>query len=135
MTFLIYNFRFNFQNFCRNLKDALIVTGGPRQTSKSRDKIFSEFIKVSNSINSPIRKFGSAALDIAYVACGRFDGYWQRELNYWDVAAGIIILKEAGGFIDFFDKDEPITLKRNVLASNTNIHKELRDLILKKNIE
>ena len=43
----------------KNLKDALIVTGGPRQTSKSRDKIFSEFIKVSNSINSPIRKFGS----------------------------------------------------------------------------
>ena len=49
--------------------------------------------------------------------------------------AGIIILKEAGGFIDFFDKDEPITLKRNVLASNSNIHKEFSDLIIKKNIE
>ena len=119
----------------KNLKDSLIVTGGPRQTSKSRDKIFSEFIKVSNSINSPIRKFGSAALDIAYVACGRFDGYWQRELNYWDVAAGIIILKEAGGFIDFFDKEEPTSLKRNILASNSNIHKEFSDLIIKKNIE
>ena len=42
---------------------------------------------------------------MANVACGRFDGYWQRELNYWDIAAGIIIVKEAGGFVDFFDKD------------------------------
>ena len=43
---------------------------------------------------------------MAYVACGRFDGYWQRELNYWDIAAGIIILKEAGGFVDFFEDDQ-----------------------------
>ena len=43
---------------------------------------------------------------MAWVACGRFDGYWQRELNYWDIAAGIIILKEAGGFIDFFGQDK-----------------------------
>ena len=52
-----------------------------------------------------MRKFGSAALDMAYVACGRFDGYRKRELNYWDIAAGIIILKEAGGFVDFFEAD------------------------------
>ena len=53
---------------------------------------------------SNVRKLGSAALDMAYVASGRFDGYWQRELNYWDIAAGIIIVKEAGGFIDFFEE-------------------------------
>ena len=46
------------------------------------------------------------------MACGRFDGYWQRELNYWDIAAGIIILKEAGGFIDFFEEDINAPLKR-----------------------
>ena len=113
----------------------MLVTGGPRSSSKSREKIFNEFVKVSNSINSPIRKFGSAALDLAYVACGRFDGYWQRELNYWDVAAGIIILKEAGGFIDFFEHDKKDLLKRNVLASNSNIHNEFSELIIKKNIE
>ena len=61
-----------------------------------------ETINVSKSVPN-VRKFGSAALDIANVACGRFDGYWQRELNYWDIAAGIIILKEAGGLIDFFE--------------------------------
>jgi len=119
----------------KKLKDALLVTGGPRQSSKIKEEIFSEFIKVSNSVLSPVRKFGSAALDVAYVACGRFDGYWQRELNYWDIAAGIIILKEAGGFVNFFEKDDEAPLKRNILASNSNIHDELSNLILKKNIE
>ena len=72
---------------------------------------------------------------MANVACGRFDGYWQRELNYWDIAAGIIIVKEAGGFVDFFDKDLKMPLKKNVLATNSDIHEELRDLINKKDIE
>tara|TARA_A100000164_G_scaffold310192_1_gene287774 strand:+ start:81 stop:881 length:801 start_codon:yes stop_codon:yes gene_type:complete len=118
----------------KKIKDALIVTGGPKQASKIKDKIFSEYIKVSQHVYN-VRKFGSAALDMAYVACGRFDGYWQRELKYWDIAAGIIILKEAGGFIDFFETDNKDPLKKNILASNSNIHNELRDLIIKKNIE
>ena len=119
----------------KKLKDALLVTGGPRQSSKIKKEIFSEFVEVSNSILSPVRKFGSAALDLAYVACGRFDGYWQRELNYWDVTAGIIILKEAGGFVNFFGEDNKDPLKRNILASNSNIHDEFSNLIIKKNIE
>jgi myo-inositol-1(or 4)-monophosphatase len=118
----------------KKAKDALLVTGGPKQTSKIKDKIFSEYINVSNNVSN-VRKFGSAALDMAYVACGRFDGYWQRELNYWDVAAGIVILKEAGGFVDFFEEDAGAPLKKNILASNSNIHDELKDLILKKDIE
>ena len=112
------------------IKDALIVTGGPKGASKIKDKIFSEYINVSNNVSN-VRKFGSAALDIAYVACGRFDGYWQRELNYWDIAAGIIILKEAGGFVDFFEEDKNAPLKKNILASNSFIHEELRELINK----
>ena len=120
----------------KKLKDALLVSGGPRQSSKIKEEIFSEFIKVSNSILTPVRKFGSAALDVAYVACGRFDGCWQRELNYWDVAAGLVILKEAGGLVNFFEKDDnESSLKRYILASNSNIHDELKDLIIKKNIE
>ena len=116
------------------IRDALLVTGGPKQSSKIKDKIFSEYINVSKNVSN-VRKFGSAALDIAYVACGRFDGYWQRELNYWDVAAGLIILKEAGGFVDFFEQDNNDFLKKNILASNSKIHDELRGLIIKKNIE
>ncbi|MBL6786063.1 MAG: inositol monophosphatase [Candidatus Pelagibacter bacterium] len=118
----------------KKIKDALLVTGGPKGESKIKDQIFSEYINVSKNVSN-VRKFGSAALDMAYVACGRFDGYWQRELNYWDIAAGIVILKEAGGFIDFFDKDTRSTLKKNILATNSNIHEELRDLIIKKDIE
>ena len=118
----------------KKLKDALLVTGGPKGISKIKDKIFSEYINISNKVSS-VRKFGSAALDMAYVACGRFDGYWQRELNYWDIAAGIVILKEAGGFVDFFEDDPNLPLKKNILASNSNIHDELRTLINKKDIE
>ena len=118
----------------KKIKDALLVTGGPKGDSKIKDKIFSEYISVSKNVPN-IRKFGSAALDMAYVACGRFDGYWQRELNYWDIAAGIVILKEAGGFVDFFEEEPSLPLKKNVLASNSNIHDELKELINKKDIE
>jgi myo-inositol-1(or 4)-monophosphatase len=118
----------------KKIRDSLLVTGGPKQASKIKDKIFSEYINVSKNVSN-VRKFGSASLDMAYVACGRFDGYWQRELNYWDIAAGIVILKEAGGFIDFFEEDTRLPLKKNILASNSNIHDELKELIIKKDIE
>ena len=118
----------------KKLKDALLVTGGPKGASKIKNEIYSEYINVSNNVSN-VRKFGSAALDMAYVACGRFDGYWQRELNYWDIAAGVIILREAGGFIDFFEDDLSYPLKKNILASNSNIHHELKELINKKDIE
>ena len=59
----------------------------------------------------------------------------KEKLNYWDIAAGIIILKEAGGFVDFFEEDLNSPLKKNILATNSNIHEELKDLIKKKDIE
>ena len=114
----------------KKVSDALVVTGGPRGASKIKDKIFSEYINVSKNVGN-VRKFGSAALDMAYVACGRFDGYWQRELNYWDIAAGIILVKEAGGFVDFFEEEKNIPLKKNILVTNSLIHEELKGLINK----
>ncbi len=127
------NFRIRVSNK-KKINDALIVTGGPKGSSEIKEKIFSEYINVSKRVSN-VRKFGSAALDMAYVACGRFDGYWQRELNYWDIAAGIIILKEAGGLVDFFEEEEKLPLKKNILATNSNIHDELKDIIKKKDIE
>ena len=118
----------------RKLIGSLLVTGGPKQSSKIKEKIFSEYMKISEHCPN-IRKFGSAALDMAYVACGRFDGYWQREINYWDVAAGIVIVREAGGFVDFFEKDISLPLKRNVIATNSGIHEDLKVLLSKKDIE
>ena len=117
----------------KKISEALLVTGGPKQVSNIKDKIFSEYITVSKKVLN-VRKFGSASLDMAYVASGRFDGYWQRELNYWDIAAGIIIVKEAGGFVNFFDEDKNIPLKKNIIASNSNIHEELKEFITKKDI-
>ena len=119
----------------KKLRNALIGTGGPKSDSKLKDEIFLEFLKISKNVDTPIRKFGSASLDLASVACGRYDGFWQRELSYWDIAAGIVIVKEAGGFIEFLENDINERKKRNLLASNSLIHNELLDLIKKKNIE
>ncbi len=118
----------------KKMKDSLLVTGGPKQASNIKDKIFKEYITISKNVSN-VRKFGSASLDMAYVASGRFDGYWQRELNYWDIAAGVIIVKEAGGFVNFFDEDKNNPLKKNIIASNSNIHNELKEFITKKDIE
>ena len=117
----------------KKISDSLIVTGGPKYVSNIKDKIFSEYIIVSKKVSN-VRKFGSAALDMGYVASRRFDGYWQRELNYWDIAAGIILIKEAGGFVNFFDVDEINSIKKNIIASNSNIHEEFTRLINKKDI-
>ena len=99
----------------QNIDECLFATGGKDQ--------------IKNSLNT--RKSGSAALDMAYVGAGRYDGYWQRELNYWDIAAGIILVKEAGGFVDFFEEEKNLPLKKNILVTNSLIHEELKGLINK----
>jgi len=119
----------------KKLSQSLLVTGGPKFDSKKKEQIFDEYTKISKSIDAPIRKFGSAALDMANVACGRFDGYWQWELNFWDIAAGLIIVKEAGGYVDFIGNDQKSSIKKNILATNSIIHKELDDSLSKKIIE
>ena len=113
----------------KKLKDCMIFTGGPNFKSDERELAFDEYRKISKFLPSPIRKMGSAALDIAYVAAGRADGFFQRNLNYWDIAAGIIILKEAGGFITDYDGDSDYIKKRNILFTNSFINKDLVDLI------
>ena len=119
----------------RKLRDSIIGSGGPKSNSKIKEKIYSEYIHISKHIDGPIRKFGSASLDLANVSCGRLDGFWQRELSYWDIAAGIVIIKEAGGFVNLLNSEETMANKNDLIASNSLIHKELTDLITKKNIE
>ena len=72
------------------LKDCIIFTGGPKKESKDRETSLKEYYNFSSKVQIPIRKLGSAALDMAYVAAGRCDGFWQRNLEYWDIAEGII---------------------------------------------
>ena len=95
----------------KKLEDCLFATGGN----------ISE--KNKTNTNIIIRRSGSAALDMAYVAAGRFDGYFQKNLNIWDIAAGIIIIKEAGGIINEIDLSKNNNIK--VLASNSSISDKL----------
>ena len=116
----------------KKLLDSILVTGGPKYNNKNKDNVFKEYIDISKKCSTPIRKFGSASLDMANVACGRFDGYWQRDLNYWDIAAGIIIVKEAGGFVDNI-KDDKSSNINNIIATNSQIHEELSSALIEKN--
>ena len=110
-------------------KNSCLVTGGPKSTSKIKETILDEYKKVSMKTNSHIRKSGSAALDLAYVAAGRYDGYWQREINYWDIAAGIILVKESGGFINPVKEKDFTGKKIDIVATNSKLHKELTNLL------
>ena len=76
-----------------------------------------------NELELPYRKSGCAALDLAYVAAGRYDGYFQKDLNLWDIAAGIILVEEAGGIINEIDLS--ITKNVKIIASSTDIRSKL----------
>ncbi len=91
------------------------------------DCLFASNDKNKTELNFPYRKSGCAALDMAYVAAGRYDGYFQKNLNLWDIAAGIILIKEAGGVIN--DINLNITENINVIASSTNISAKFKEKI------
>ena len=72
---------------------------------------------------------GSAALDMAYVAAGRCDGFWHRNINYWDIAAGIILIKEAGGFVTDVKGENRYIENKTVLATNSRINEEMIEIL------
>jgi len=113
------------------LKDCVVFTGGPRQNAENKNTVLKEYNNFSSEVHIPIRKLGSAALDMAYVAAGRCDGYWQRNLNYWDVAAGIIIVKEAGGFVTDFEGNRKYVENKTILATNAKIGDQMREILKK----
>ena len=111
------------------LKDCIIFTGGPRQNPKDKELFFVEYKNFSSVVKTPIRKMGSASLDIAYVAAGRCDGFWQRNLNYWDYAAGIVLVKEAGGFVTDFKGNNKYIENETILATNSKINEEMVEIL------
>tara|TARA_Y100000590_G_scaffold93978_1_gene106515 strand:+ start:699 stop:1487 length:789 start_codon:yes stop_codon:yes gene_type:complete len=113
------------------LEECLVVTGGPRRNAKDKELALKEYEKFSSKVNIPIRKMGSASLDMAYVAAGRFDGFWQRNLNYWDIAAGIILVKEAGGYITDFEGSNKYVENENILVTNSKINEEMIEILKK----
>ena len=111
------------------LKDCIICTGGHARDSKDRELALEEYKKFSSKVFIPIRKFGSASLDMAYVAAGRCDGYWQRDLSYWDIAAGIILVKESGGFVTDFNGENRYIQNKTILVTNSKINKEMIEVL------
>tara|TARA_B100001123_G_scaffold435793_1_gene564963 strand:+ start:833 stop:1627 length:795 start_codon:yes stop_codon:yes gene_type:complete len=113
------------------LDQSIIFTGGPSSKSNEEEKKMSleEYNKFSKLVKIPIRKMGSASLDMAYVAAGRCDGFWQRNLNYWDIAAGIILVREAGGLVTDVHGNNKYLENKTVLATNSKINKGMIELL------
>ena len=112
------------------LPDCVFATGSPFLGRPGHELFLKEANEVMG-VSAGIRRFGAASLDLAYVAAGRFDGYWERGLSEWDMAAGIIIIREAGGFVSQMDGGEKMLEKGDILATNSNINQQFSDILRK----
>ena len=115
----------------RNLNEALFATGMPyngRYDAKT-EKLFEQQLPRVYSQSAGVRRFGSAALDLAWVAAGRFDGFWEHKLNKWDIAAGLILVREAGGFVSDFAARDKVLESGDVVAANSALHVPLLKLL------
>ncbi|WP_297492021.1 inositol monophosphatase family protein [Acidocella sp.] len=112
----------------RELKDALFATGIPFAVGTAQQRLgFARTLGTLMPQVAGIRRFGSAALDLAWVAAGRYDGYWETGVKPWDIAAGMLIVREAGGYAtDAEGRDE---LANTVVAANTHMHPKLLEVV------
>ena len=108
----------------KRLADAVIACGLPHHGRGDIGHSRKETAAIQEQV-AGLRRFGAAALDLAWVAAGRLDGYWERNLKPWDMAAGLIMVREAGGFVSDCDGDDDIFAKGHVAAGNETIQKEL----------
>jgi len=111
------------------LSKSLLVTGFAYDRRETSDNNYAEFCHLTH-LTQGVRRSGSASLDLAHVACGRVDGYWERGLSPWDIVAGIILLQEAGGIVTAYDRT-PLNIESGrILATNGYIHDSLsRELL------
>lgn len=110
------------------LSKSLLVTGFAYDRRETADNNYAEFCYLTH-LTQGVRRSGSASIDLAHVACGRLDGYWERGLSLWDIAAGIVLVKEAGGSITAYDGG-PIEIRSGrILATNGKIHQSLSDAL------
>lgn len=108
----------------RSIKKALVATGFAYNVKRVRNNNIGNFIKFMKA-SQAVRRAGSAALDLCYVACGRFDGFWELYLHPWDTAAGLLIVEEASGKITKFDGSKYSIYDKEILASNSKIHSQM----------
>lgn len=106
------------------LGDSLVATGFPQDRSREPDNNFDSYLRVKRAVRG-VRRCGSASIDMCLVADGTYDGYWERRLNTWDLAAGAAIVRAAGGHITALDGGAPVLHVGHIVASNGLIHDEL----------
>ena len=112
-----------------SMQHSLIATGFPYRANKKYLDQYLEMLKAIIAVSAGIRRPGSAALDLCYVAAGRVDGFWEIGLNIWDIAAGALIIKEAGGRISDFRGSDGYLQSGNVVAGNPKIYAALSKLL------
>lgn len=114
-----------------SVRESLLATGFPNEVCQNPDPYlgtFREFLCSAQGVRRP----GSAALDLAYVAWGRFDGFWEEGLKPWDTAAGCLLVQEAGGRVTNYDGEHWNPFSPHVVASNGFVHSEMCDIINKR---
>ncbi len=112
------------------LIDSLLVTGFPYDIAQNPENAIGHFVNFVVE-GQGLRRLGSAAIDLAYVAAGRFDGFWEVTLNPWDMAAGVLLVREAGGRVTDFIGGESSIYKKQVLATNGAIHEAMLQVLSK----
>jgi myo-inositol-1(or 4)-monophosphatase len=112
----------------QRLQDAVIACGLPHLGRGDLALFRAEFAVVQEKV-AGLRRFGAAALDLAWVAAGRLDAYWERNLSSWDMAAGLLLVREAGGFVTDTDGGDAMLTKGHIIAGNDTIHRELIRLL------
>ena len=112
----------------KSLEDALLSTGIPHR-GRIGHNVFLDEMEETMKIVSGIRRTGSACLDLAWVAAGRFDGYWERNLGAWDMAAGAVIVREAGGIVSDLTGGQDMLTKHSICAGNQQIQRALLDVV------
>ena len=110
------------------LSDCVVATGIPFHGRPGHKPFLGQLERVMDAV-AGVRRMGTASLDLAYVAAGRYDGFWETGLQPWDMAAGVILVREAGGFITELNGGKNALGSGNVLAANPKIHKHLFDLL------
>jgi len=112
----------------RDLPECVIGTGIPFLGHGDHGRFLAEMTRVMREV-AGIRRCGAASLDLAWVASGRLDGFWERSLKPWDMAAGLLLVREAGGFVTDMDGRDRMLETGSVLCGNENIHKRLAKLL------
>jgi myo-inositol-1(or 4)-monophosphatase len=111
-----------------DLRRALLCTGFPYDIQQDPDpllRLFKAYLQRARAV----RRFGAAALDLAYVACGRFDGFWEARLKPWDVAPGILLIREAGGEVADFTGGDEMLYGGTLCAGNPNVQRQLLEVL------